>query len=469
MIPIEVDPGPTAGQIAPRRLGRHRGGDVVDDAHRPGATSPRLAAPAAAVVDTFLWGRRRMVTLLCVLSLVYLVTSAPDMINDTRAAAAAAWNLATNGTLDVASVGFTEVAWGVVGADGGLYTDRFPGVFLPAVPFYWLAGAGTVVASDSATIPTQPAGVAAALMVAAAVVVLVEVLRSVVDERIALGAGLVAALATPVWSVAARALWPHSVGILVLGLALCAAVRERWWLVGAAMGWAVLTRPTHAVTAAAFGLFVAWSRRSWRVLVAIAIPSLIALAALSWYSHALFGTWLPVAGYDIGRVGSVLGADPAMIGDQTWTSQVWGTLFDRYHGVVPYSLFLVPLVVAVPAGWRSAPVWARAGMVAGLAYWAAQLRGNRFTGGVHFVGYRFPIEPLWLMVPVLVLGWVAWCTRSTWYRRATVATMAVSLVVMVVLVVRTPLGVRDEPGAPVPPLRELPTAAGASGTPGSPP
>lgn len=427
------------------------GPDTVGD---PGSRFPADGHPVSHV-GVGLWYRWRHGVQFCLLAMLFVVTSTPGMINDTRAAAAAAWNLGTNATLDFAVVGFDDVPWSVVGVDGSLYTDRFPGAFLPAVPLYALVQDTDVDPTNPASIPLQPAGVTAALLVAAAAVVLTKVLEEVVDARTAMLASLVAVLATPVWSVAARALWTHTVGVLVLALAMLALARQRWWLAGTALGWAVLTRPTHAVTAAVIGLLVAWPRRSWRVLFAIALPSLAGLAVLSGYSRVLFGTWLPVAGYDAGRVTAVLGAEPALLGEYTWFEQVWGTFFDTYHGVVPYSLFLVPLAVGLVAGWRVAPDWARACMVAGVAYWLAQLRGNRFTGGAQFVGYRFPIEPLWLMVPVLVLGWVAVRGRSVVLRRITQGAVVASLVAMAVLVAATPLGVRAEPGQPIPPLVEL--------------
>lgn len=270
--------------------------------------STTLLEPApTSLAQRLFVGRRRVLVDFCLVAVVYLVTSTPAMSNDTRASAAAAWNVANYGTLDFHAAGF-EVTWHMADSpSGALLTDRFPGTFLVAVPFYWLLPVGGTTVSQVEAVPYGPSGIAAALLVAGGIVALVEVLRTVVTPGQALGSGLVVAFATPMWSVAGRALWTHSVGAAVLGIAVLAITRERWWLAGAALGWGVFARPTYAIMAAVLGIGLAWSRRAWGPVVGIGVPSAIGLASLSWYSHVYFGTWLPVAGYSTDRVDAMVG------------------------------------------------------------------------------------------------------------------------------------------------------------------
>lgn len=424
----------------------------------------------SGLADRLFVGRWRLAVVFCLVASVYLVTSAPTTINDTRATAAEAWNIANFGTMDFYAAGFDKTWHPVETTSGAMITNRFPGTFLPAVPFYWLLGSSVEGVEVVEDIPYGPAGVAAAVLVAIAVVAMIEVLREVVDDRLALAAGLVAAFATPVWSVAGRALWTHTVGIAMLSLALVAIVRERWWLAGGALGWAIFARPTYAIMAAVLGLGLGWMRRSVRPVLGIGIPSAAGMAALSLYTHRYFDSWLPVAGYNPGRVDAIVGRAPALLGQYTWSEQLVGTFFDLRHGVIPYSVFLVPVAVGVVVGWRRSPDWARVSLIAGAAYWILQLRGNRFTGGYDFVGYRFPIDPLWLMTPLLVVGCVALAKRSAGYRRLTMASVAVSLGLMAALVFTSPDGTRTEPhpwdpqgpesGDQVPSATSLETAGG---------
>lgn len=116
-----------------------------------------------------------------------------------------------------------------------------------------------------------------------------------------------------------------------------------------------------------------------------------------------------------------------------------------YHGLLPYSVFLIPLAFAAVVGWRAAPDWARLSVVAGFCYWALQLRGNRFTGGFNFVGYRFPLEPLWLMAPILVIGYAERARQSALFRRATMVFVALSIGWMVALIIFSPKGYMYKP------------------------
>ncbi len=400
----------------------------------------------AAVVRTLTGPRRRQV-LGALLFVVFglTTTSGTLVVNDVRASSSAAWSLATHGTLDLGSVGFPDIDWGETGRDGGVYPNRFPGGFLPAVPAYVLAPERAPEPGDPYSIPIWPASLTAAALAAAAVTVLHEVLREVLPARQALGSTLVAGLGTSVWTVAADALWTHSSGILLLALTMRALQQGRHWYAGAWLGFAITVRPTHAFTALGVGLTLAATQRAWQRLVQIGAPSALGLGVLAVYSKVLFDTWLPVAGYRQERVGAILGVTEARTGPFSWSDQILGTLFDAYHGVLPYSPFLVLCVAFLVVGWRRSPDWARAMLVGGVVYWYAQLRGNAWPGGYNFFGYRFPIEPLWASSTVLALAWFA-AVRHRWARMLGLVLVTVSLTINALGAIM--FGARYEPNRP---------------------
>jgi hypothetical protein len=73
--------------------------------------------------------------------------------------------------------------------------------------------------------------------------------------------------------------------------------------------------------------------------------------------------------------------------------------------VFVYSPFLLMLLPGLRAAWAEAPQWARSAAAGGLVYLGVQLKANYFAGGAHFYSYRYAIEPLTLMAPILVLAW----------------------------------------------------------------
>lgn len=391
------------------------------------------SAPVEGIVGA-LTGPHRKWLLFLLLLVLFGVTSTWQgrLVNDVRVSSAQAWLLATHGTLDVREVGVNVVGHGVETSDGGLVSDRLPGAWLPAVPAYLLAPGMDVELDPDRHLDTQvpvwPAAITAAALVAGALVVLHEVLRGVFNRRRALGVTLVAGLGSSVWGVAADGMWTHTTGVLVLAAALHALQRERYWMAGGWFGIAMLVRPTHAFTALGVGVCLAIAQREWRRLPEIGVPSAAGLGVMSLYSKSVFDTWLPIGGYDSERIGAILGADEAMTGDYTMLEQLTGTLFDPYHGLLLYSPFLVVCILFFAHGWRRSPAWARAATIGGLLYWAAQLRGNRFTGGSNFFGPRFPIEPLWLMTVTLASAWFVAMQRTV-FRYIGLVTVTIALTI----------------------------------------
>jgi hypothetical protein len=152
----------------------------------------------------------------------------------------------------------------------------------------------------------------------------------------------------------------------------------------------------------------------------VGITSALGLAAFLLYSHQFWGGGLQSqytaatggSGDFSGRFRSV---GPDAWGD--FFGNIVGTLVSPGRGIVFGSPFLVVLAVGLVAAWRVAPAWVRSSAVGGLLYIAVQLKANRFQGGDPFWSYRYPIETLTLLAPLLVLAWRE-CVRGRPLRQA---------------------------------------------------
>jgi hypothetical protein len=151
---------------------------------------------------------------------IYLATASPGEY--TRAEIRSptplpAWRLVTAGTLAVTGYeapwlsldeyGEGLFRWYVVN-DGRSYSRYPPGAAAVGVPFVGLAA---LVSSDlRLEFAPWPAAIAASVTAAAAVALFFLLMSRVVEPGTALGAALVAGLASPVWAVSADALWRHA-------------------------------------------------------------------------------------------------------------------------------------------------------------------------------------------------------------------------------------------------------------------
>ena len=107
---------------------------------------------------------------------------------------------------------------------------------MAAVPAY--VGAS----SDPNDFRILPASLFAAFLAWLAVLILHSALSRTVGARQSTIVCAVLALGTPVWSVAADAMWTHTLTILGIAGAAWAASRDRWLLAGALAGLGVLGR-----------------------------------------------------------------------------------------------------------------------------------------------------------------------------------------------------------------------------------
>jgi hypothetical protein len=244
-----------------------------------------------------------------------------------------------------------------------------------------------------------PAGVAAALAGALAVTVAFAVYRRLERRRVAWLAAAFLALGTGMWSVGADSMYTHGVGSLFLLLAVLATSTRRYTWAGAAFALAIVSRPQLAVIPAVIGLWEGMRYRQLRPIVQIGLVSAAGVVAMSIYSHAIFGTWLPVAGYSTDKVSAVVTSDGG-----TFLENIGMSLVHPQRGLLIYTPILLILLPGIWRGWRVAPAWVRSSAVAGVVYAMVQLRANGWEGGSGFFGSRLLLETLLLASPLLLLA-----------------------------------------------------------------
>jgi hypothetical protein len=315
---------------------------------------------------------------------------------DVYSADLAAWNLARTGdpVPDLASFPRLDRhplrdVWVVQTSDGQDVIGRAPGTIAAGVPAYLVTPGGP---------SAVPAGMMAALLVALAVVLFQRTLRKSLGEGRATLAALLLGLTTPLWTVAADGMWPHTLTVLgILGMAW-AARRESWWLVGVFGGVALWGRLHTAVICAVVGVAVALVRRRPDVALRVGLPSLVSLGLLSLWTRWMYGRWDPTSAYRV--------ADFTDNVDDYGLDVVnhLGTWVSPDRGILVWTPLVALMMPALVRSWRTLPDWSRALLVGGLLYTFLQTTLNRFSGGDAFYGYRIGIEMLVCAAPALALS-----------------------------------------------------------------
>jgi hypothetical protein len=384
------------------------------------------------VVSAPVWDGRRDGRAASVLFLlvwaIYLGTATYDMvqITDTRAAAISAWSVATRGTPALPAKWEGSVPWETEGRNGQIYTDRFPGTIAVGVPFYALANlfGAEAVPSHPIFLNYAPAGLAAATIAAVTVGLMFVLLRRLADRTVAFIASLIFALGTAHWSVSAGALWTHGVTSLGLVGGMLGVAAGRSTVGGVAYGLSVLARPQTAVVPAITGVWRGITARDPRPVLVIGLASGAAVAGLSLYSQALFGTWLPIAGYNPAKVEAL-----ATTSLTDFAERVLQSLLHFERGVLVYTPVVAVQLPLVWRAWRASPDWVRSSAVAGLVYMAVQLRSNEAHGGGHYFGSRLTIEALVLAVPLFVRSWQVTFARQQLLRTTVVVAAIASIAI----------------------------------------
>ncbi|HEY2296580.1 MAG TPA: hypothetical protein VGH43_02530 [Jatrophihabitans sp.] len=351
------------------------------------------------------------------------------MSPDPVAVVPSAWSLAHHGTPSVLRTLWTTTAgWAVPFDPTHVVTSRTPGLVLLAAPLYRIwPGAGPA--------DQLPASLLAAVITAAAVASLAVLFSKLASRRVALVAALIAAFATTTWTVSGSALWPHGPDQLFLIIAMSGLAAGTAARAGLGFALCMLVRPPLAIVAAVAGLAFSWARRSLRPAITIGLISglgLLAFVAYAdhyWHSGQAGGGALSGATVH-GYHGSFFDVSPAAMLDLA--EKIGSALVAPNHGILPYSPFLLVLAFGLPAAWRNAPGWVRSSAVGGVLYFVIQMKSEVFDGGTNFWGYRYPLETLTLMAPLLLLAWTHWVSRGL-RRRAAFAALVVASVGMQVI------------------------------------
>lgn len=356
-------------EAAPRQDGRAR-------------RTPRWAAPLALFASV---------------ALVYLATISPDPSPDVLTADFAGLHIARTGDPVPHIPDFPRLddnvireVWIVETADGREAVGRAPGVIAAVVPAYWLLRPDTVSAI--------PGGITAALLTAGAVTLLFATLRPRLGGRHALLAALLFGLTTPVWSVAANGVWPHTLTVLAIMGTAWAADRGRWWLVGLCGGVMLWGRLHATLVCAVVGVGLAWARRRPAIAIRVGTASLAMLGLASVWTRWMYGRWDPSSGYRVGDF-----TDDAARYAVDWVN-LSGFFVSPDRGLLVWTPLVALLLPALVRSWRDLPDWSRTLLLAGCAYLLVQALLVRFSGGDQFYGYRTSLELLACATPALALS-----------------------------------------------------------------
>jgi hypothetical protein len=324
---------------------------------------------------------------------VYAPTVSKAVSTDVAATSLTSWQIAHTGQpwmedLDLSAE--TPIPYYGPGAHGHTVTARTPAPIWAGVPFY--IGSS----SEQSELSYRRSGLAASVLTAAAVALVFLALRTRRAPLVAAGVAAVFALATPIWSVSADAMWTHSITVFGLAGAAWAASRERWLLTGLWFAVGILGRPHVALIAAVVGLGLAWSKRSPAIALRVGAVSALGFAALVVWNHYVFGNWSVQSGY--GK-----SAETMVSGESTgigFLENLAGFLVSPDRGFLVWTPLALLLLPAVVRSWREAPAWSRWLAVGGIAYTLFQLWLNVFTGGDAFYAYRLGLELLVCVTPL---------------------------------------------------------------------
>ena len=222
--------------------------------------------------------------------------------------------------------------------------------------------------------------------------------RRYLPQRQAALAAVVFGFATPVWSVAANGVWPHTITVFgICGMAWASAT-GRWWWVGIFGGVTLWGRLHAALIVAVLGLLVGLRRRSPGIVLKVGVASVAFLVPMSLWTHWMYGTWNPTASYD-----TTVFQDYAEQNRLSIVNQL-GFWVAPDRGILVWTPLVLILVPALVRSWRQLPDWSQSLVWGGLAYTILQGVLNRFSGGDVFYGYRLGLEMLACATPALALS-----------------------------------------------------------------
>ncbi|MDT0201186.1 hypothetical protein [Nocardioides sp. AE5] len=280
--------------------------------------------------------------------------------------------------------------WIVDNASGDEAIGRSSGVIAASIPAYWLTQPDNLV--------HWPANLTAAGLSAVAITLFYLLLLPRLGQKNAMVGAAVLGLTTPVWSVAADGMWPHTLTVLgIIGMAW-AADRERWWLVGFFGGVALWGRLHVALICAVLGIAVALARKSPIIAVKVGAASSAMLALSCVWTRWFYGTWDPTAGYRVGDFGDYASSNRFDVLNHL------GFWLAPDRGLLVWTPIILVLAPSLIRGWRELPDWSRHLLLGGLAYLVLQGAMNRYSGGSSFFPYRLQLETLAAAAPALAFS-----------------------------------------------------------------
>lgn len=338
--------------------------------------------------------RRSLLAGWLLLTVVYAVSASWDQASqfeDSLATAFPAWHLVERGDLDLSKTS-PPGRWYYEAEIGGLYSNRSPGLIAVTAAAY------TLVSPFVSDFVMWPATLLAVIASSTAVLVLAISIAKV-DPKLGIPTFVLLGLGTAMWSISADQIWPHGPSALAVALAVWLLTERRLWWAGIAFGLGILVRPPIAVLVAVIGFGIAWSRRSWRPLIPLAIPSLVGAALLLAYNRILWGSFSPLAAYGGGQPGSL--GSPQNLPE--FLPNLGSALFSPQFGVLIWSLWLLIALVLLPKVWSAQADWMKWTPLAALFYVIVHAALNRSSGGLPY-GYRYAIEAVVILSPIAFIS-----------------------------------------------------------------
>ncbi|GAB2622989.1 hypothetical protein GCM10027270_07160 [Nocardioides ginkgobilobae] len=341
---------------------------------------------------------------LLVTSIYASTASVANLSNDVLSASLAAWRIATAGTpwfdgfpLDLVPTKEGQSLWTGEAENGHLAVFRSPGAIAVGVPAYFLRGGGTAV-EDFSLVPAAATAVALTL---GSLLLFASTLRPLLGPARTMVAVTALGLATPVWTVNAESLWPHSLTTFAIAGMAWASSRDKWWLAGLFGGIGLWGRLHVSAIAAAVGVGNALRRRSLFVVLAVGMPSATFMVMAAIWSRWMYGEWDPAGGY------ATVATYASNASEESRANQILnfaGLWISPGRGLLVLTPCVLLLLPALVRSWRDLPGWSRTLLVSGLLYAVIQGLLNFFAGGAGFFGYRLTLETLACMFPALALS-----------------------------------------------------------------
>lgn len=400
----------------------------------PMRQSPDGASNIRHTGSVILHSPKRSALLLFVIVMgAYASTMSTQMSLDPASAHVAAWNLVANGTTSIDALNYLEdhplrEVWVTQNGEHDVIS-RAPGTIAVAIPAYYVSHVLLGVEEFS----SWPGIVTAMILTASAIVLMFFALLSKIEVRLAFFVCLGLGLGTPMWSVSAEGVWPHTLTALGIAAMAWAASRSLWWLVGLFAGFSVWGRVHMAFVAATLGLLEAWRSRDWRIAAAVGLPSIALLGLMAVWSRWMYGQWRLTGNYSHTWVADVSDRYPNLFLNEL------GLFFSLGRGIFVWTPVALLLIPAVWRAWRELPSWTRSLLWGGVVYTLVQGFMIRFQGGDSFWGYRLGIELVVCATPAVAFSL---------HRVGRVAGRLIGPVVVVQAMVMFLGGLSGHPGTP---------------------